>query len=209
MTGIRQALKKARPLAGAHWSLPVALILIGLILLFSQPCKRGPYYVEYVAVAMSVCLVLWSHHIVKAPVQSVRSAAAIAGRSLYDLIALMGLLLLASFPVALFVPTYHCFTDRTRASEVLLAGSTLRTEIEANAAKLGALEGAGRGVEFMPSERARAGLVTNDGVIVVVGEDPAVVFMLSPTLSGGAVSWKCRGFPEKLVPTMCRSKDTT
>jgi hypothetical protein len=131
MASFQQALKKARPLAGAHWSLTATLTLIGLVLLFYQPCNRGPYYVEYITTAVSVCLVLWSNHVVNAPVQSVRSAAAIVGRSLYDLIALAGLVLLASFPIAVFVPAYQCYTDRARASEVLLAGSGLRSDVEA------------------------------------------------------------------------------
>lgn len=194
-------------MAGSHWSLTIVLVVFGVILILAQPCKRGPYYVEYITIAVTVCLVLWSNHVARAPVQSARGAALVVGYATYDLVFILGFLLLASFPIAIFLPTYQCYTDRTRASEVLLMSSGMRTEIEARVAKFGTLEGVGRGMEFTPSGRARAGLVTNDGVIVVVGEDPPVVFMLSPTLTGGAVSWKCLGFPEKVAPMTCRRKD--
>ena len=207
MATIRETLKGARPLAGSHWSLPAVLLVVGVLLLLAQPCKRGPYYVEYIAIAVTVCLALWSNHVARAPVQSAHGAALIVGRALYDFVLLVGLLLLVSFPIAIFLPAYQCYTDRARASEVLLMGSFMRAEIEARAAKLGTLTGAGRGLEITPTGRTRAELVANDGVIVVVGEDPPVVFMLSPTLSGGAVIWKCLGFPEKAVPMTCRGND--
>ena len=47
-------------------------------------------------------------------------------------------------------------------------------------------------------------LITDDGTIIAMGNDPAVVFVLQPTLASGTLTWHCAGMPASLVPSACR-----
>jgi hypothetical protein len=169
----------------------------------AQACTRGPRYLEVIFPAVVACVVLWSNHVARAPVLTARALLTVAGRSIYDLIGLLLLFFAASIPVTMFTGIVDCYTDRSMAAEVLLSGSALRSQVEANAKRAGTIEGSGRGVAFTPTRRARNGLVTSDGTIIVVGDDPPVVFLLAPNLSAGEITWKCRGYPERVAPRMC------
>jgi Tfp pilus assembly major pilin PilA len=196
-----------RPLRSAHWTLPALLVAVFLVLFWGRPCRDGPLYLEAVAATLFFAVVAWSNHIALAPVRTHRDALAVVAGSLKDILLLLVAFVLASIPLALVMPAYQCYTDRAKAAEVVLAGSGLREEVERNALAQRTLSGSGRGIEFRPSGRAKWGLVTNEGQIVVVGDDPAVVFTLTPTLVGGSVTWTCRGFPTKFAPKLCRHKD--
>ena len=201
----RALFNPVRPLAGAHWSLLALLMLAGVVSVFSVSCARAPHYFAAVVLAVAVCLVLWCNHLAKAPLRSGKAIAMFAARSTYDILALLVLFVVVCVPLAAMLPAGGCYTDRARAAEILLAASSLRAEIAAKAMEAGSVRGAGRGLVLAPPGRVRVGVVTDDGVIVLAAEDPAVVFMLSPALADGKVSWVCKGFPERLVPLTCRS----
>lgn len=207
MSAIAGAILRVRPLSSAHWSLSAALVGVALIFWVAEPCKIGPFYLEAVAATVAVCLVVWANHVAAAPLLSAKAVATVVARSLYDVFGLFVLYIVASIPLAIFVPTYQCYTDRAKASEVLLAGSVLRPKIEAWVTEHGSLTGSGRGMSLAQDRRVRGGLVTNDGVIIIAGDDPPVVFILSPALVQGKVEWKCYGYPAKVAPASCREKD--
>jgi hypothetical protein len=120
---------------------------------------------------------------------------------------LLAAVILASIPLVFVMPASQCYTDRAKAAEVFLVGSMLREEVEKNALGHRTLVGSGRGIAFRPAGRAKWGVVTNEGQIVVVGDDPPVVFTFTPALVDGSVTWTCRGIPAKFAPKPCRSKD--
>jgi type IV pilus assembly protein PilA len=198
--------KFVRPLPKAHWSLPVFLVASGMLLTLAQPCKRGPYHLEAASLTAFICVVAWANHLANAPIRNVRAAAVVVGHSTWDLVLLVFLMIVASIPFAIFLPAYQCYTDRARASEVLLATSGLRTKVEARTAQLGTTVGSGVGFTFVASGRARAGVVSPDGAIVAIGIDPPVVFLLSPRYADSKVEWKCQGFPTEVVPATCRGE---
>jgi hypothetical protein len=204
MAQVRAILTAVRPFAHVRWPLAAALVGSLLLLLLGQTCSRGPRYAEVVALALVPCVLLWANHVAMAPIAGLKGLAVLGGRALLDLAALVALFVLLSIPVVLLTPHVSCYTDRSAAAEVLLSGSILRSEVEANAVRLGSVVGAGRGVKFEPTSRAPSGLVTEDGTIITVGEDPPVVFTLTPALTDGKVTWKCRGYPEKVAPGMCK-----
>jgi hypothetical protein len=173
------------------------------VLFVAQTCARGPRYLEVIFPTLVACVVLWSNHVARAPLLTARAVLAVAGRSLYDFVGLVVLLFLASIPLTMVTGIVDCYTDRSLAAEVLLSGSILRSEVEANAKRAGTLDGSGRGVSFTPTRRAHTGKVMTDGTIIVIGDDPPVVFLLTPNLSAGAITWKCRGYPERIAPRMC------
>jgi hypothetical protein len=56
-------------------------------------------------------------------------------------------------------------------------------------------------------DRAVAGHVSTDGVIVAIGADPPVVIVLSPHFADGSVKWECRGYPKMVAPMSCRGDE--
>jgi hypothetical protein len=199
-------LSALRPLRSAHWILPVLLVAGPLALLIAKPCREGPFYLDVFVATSFLIAVVWANHVAVAPVRTWRSALAVTAGSLKDFLLLLVALILLSIPVAILMPAYQCYTDRAKAAEVILAGAALRAEVEKKALAQRSLTGSGRGVVFPPSGRAQWGLVTDQGQIVVVGEDPPVAFTLTPSLEGGSISWTCRGFPEKFAPKLCRDE---
>jgi hypothetical protein len=196
------AMKLPRPFASSRRSLFFTVLAGWVLILIAQPCNREPFYLEIGAMVFTFTLAAWVNHLARAPVTSAKDVAIVAGWSLYDVFALASLALVVSSPFAFFLPT-HCYTDRARASEVLLAGSLHRDDVASNARKLGSVVGSGRGLTFKPHMRAVAGLVTDDGAIVSIGADPPVVFLLTPAFVGESIVWSCAGFPQKLAPASC------
>jgi hypothetical protein len=187
----------------------VAVVAVLLFVLFGQPCRDAPFYLEVVAASLFVAIVLWTNHLAVAPVRTPRDVLAIAAGASKDAVLLIGAVVLAAVPLAVVTPAYQCYTDRAKAAEVVLAGASLRSEVEKNALARQTLAGSGSGVEFRPSGRVRWGMVTAEGQIVVVGDDPPVVFTFTPALVGGSITWTCHGFPTRFAPKMCRGKDET
>jgi len=209
MTTARRFTTGLRPLAAAHWSLPVGIVASALLLTFGQPCKEGPRYVELGWLVLTICVILWSNHLKVAPAKSISQVVLVLVQSIKDGGLLLIWTVLAALPLAILTPTYQCYTNRARASEVVLAAVGLRTQVEEAILTKGVLTGSGKDVKFKPFGRAIAGRVSTDGEIVVIGEDPPVVFFFSPVYEKGKVTWKCRGYPRKVVPISCRSEDET
>jgi hypothetical protein len=157
-------------------------------------------------VCVGFFVTLWSNHVALAPQASRSRLAALAVHFIRDTALLLVWIVVVGLPIAVVTPTYQCYTDRAKAAEVVLAGSVLRSQVEDAARARGTINGAGANIQFAPSGRVVAGRVTDDGEIVAIGEDPPVVIILSPAYVGGRVSWKCRGFPRKIVPMMCREE---
>jgi Tfp pilus assembly major pilin PilA len=184
----------------------VGLPILVLILTFwvREPCTASPFYFETVLATFIVCVVMWSNHLRLAPIHHWQSVAKVVLSSVYDLILLIFLFILISIPVAVITPAYQCYTPRAKVSELIMSASLARQEIENRAKKTNSLQGVGIGLQIAPDRRAKAGAVTNDGIIVAVSEDPPAVVILSPTLDRGTISWKCLGFPTKYMPQPCR-----
>ena len=199
-------MRSIRPLPAAHWSLPVAIVASALFVTLAQPCREGPFYVELAWLLLSGCAVLWSNHLALAPVRNLRQLGTTLLNSIGDAVLLFVWFIVVALPVSIFLPTYQCYTQRVKAGEVALSASALRSAIGEKALARGTLDGVGRGVQFAPSGRAVAGYVSDNGQIIVVGEDPPVAFVLTPTLVDGKVQWQCRGFPSKVAPGSCRGE---
>jgi hypothetical protein len=199
-------LTKIRPFARAHWTLFALFVIAWQVQIFSSPCNTGPYYVLLVMATVAVCLSFWINHVALAPLKSVSDWMVLMKRAIYDLCALCIVLILTGLPTAMVLPAYQCYTDRVKAVEVLLSSSVLKDEITLRALGHGKLEGSGNGLKIELSQRTKGGVVIKDGVIVLVGDDPPVVFMLTPTLSANEVNWKCLGYPEKNVPLLCKDR---
>lgn len=194
-----------RPLRNAHWSLPTFVIGSWLLLVYSKPCAEPPHYADVVVLTASAMLIVWTHHLALAPILSWRQACRLAMAVAGDFARLIMFFVLLAIPLAVVMPAYQCYTPRAKAAEVLLAGAALRTQVDDRAAKTGSLEGSGEGLAIPAAGRVATGFASRNGEITVIGVDPAVVFILTPSLQAGTVTWACRGFPKELAPMMCRN----
>ncbi len=89
---------------------------------------------------------------------------------------------------------------------MLAYANTLREEIELHAQKQQSLANSGASLKVQKLGHITGGLVTKDGMIITVSEDPGAVVMLTPMMNNGVISWKCLGYPNKHMPMNCRDE---
>ena len=202
-SSITQAIRA--PLAAFRWPLKLALIAPWVVLNFlANSCEQQPSQYGVALLTATVCIVLWANHLAVAPVRRFRDAIRLVGISLYDLIALVTMSVVISLPIWIFTPIYQCYTPRAKASEVVLAASSYRSVISDRFEQAHSLRDIGKGIAVIPAGRVKKGLVTSDGVIVVASDDPSVVVFLTPEVLGGKLNWRCSGWPQKIMPMLCR-----
>ncbi len=193
-----------RPFSSAHWSLLVALVVAWCFLLFGAPCRTSPRYWEVALFTLTVCIALWTSHVRPRSTSGWRKVGGIVLRAGCDLLLLVVLVVACCLPLAMLTPTYDCMTPKRRASVLILSASSARVQIAERVAQSHTLRGAGAGVSVAIGEGAKAATVTEDGVIVVAGDDPVAVAIFQPSLVDGKISWSCKGFPSSLMPSSCR-----
>lgn len=197
-------LARLNPLRGAHWLLSLAIVASAVAMVSSGQCRQGidPWGPAWLMCV--VCIVIWTNHLQVAPVRSLRAFALVLGRSAWELVKLIAVFCVAFIPAALVLPTYQCYTDRSKVAEILVATSLQREAIAAHILQRGRVEGAGAGLEFSPSGRAKMGAIRDDGSIVVLSDDPPSALFLTPSIQATEVKWVCQGVPHKAMPLSCR-----
>ncbi len=127
----------------------------------------------------------------------------------FTLIELMIVVAIIGILAAIALPAYQDYTNRAKASEVVLAASTARTCVTEiiQADSGGALDSCDD--DFTGTQYVSNLAVAADGVITVTGSgfpdttQPQVV--LTPTTTPGRISgWTCSGSPAKWMPGSCR-----
>ena len=115
--------------------------------------------------------------------------------------------LLVAIAVFVAYPQYADYRSMSQSSVML---NFLRVEVQdkvdAKAAQLGTLEGAGRVVSMVPSPGnfLRTVHIEPNGLIVAKGGARGQTLVLLPSLSQGKVTWRCVGGADHDVPSHCR-----
>ena len=111
---------------------------------------------------------------------------------------------LFALPAVIVAPAYGKYAIRARMSEMVLSVSGLKTAIADMAQAKGTLSGAAAGLKVGTHKHADYALLNPDGVIVAYSERYGTLVVLTPTMRGGSVSWRCQGYPERVFPAPCR-----
>ncbi len=128
----------------------------------------------------------------------------------FTLIELMIVVAIIGILAAIALPAYQDYTNRAKASELILAASSARTCVTETVQSTGAAGLDACDDSFVATQYAGTLSVgATDGVITVgntakaFSEDVKVV--LTPTIAnGGVTAWDCTGTPVKWMPGSCK-----
>jgi len=123
------------------------------------------------------------------------------------LLVVAALALVGFIMVAVVLPQ-KAGADSKEAAEALVAGAeSVRQPVAAAAEKAGNLTGSGNDVKVAAKNDPKFGemkwIVEGGGTIRGWNEKNALEIAVTPTLSGGKVSWNCRGYPVSAMPMSC------
>ncbi len=127
----------------------------------------------------------------------------------FTLIELMIVVAIIGILAAVALPAYQDYTNRAKASEIVLAASGLRTCVTESISSAGSATNLTTGCPFTATGRATAGTVGNaTGVVTITGSIAAagdMIVTLAPTVSGGYVTaWVCTASNTKWAPASCK-----
>ena len=129
----------------------------------------------------------------------------------FTLIELMIVVAIIGILAAVALPAYQSYTLRAKTSELLLAASSVRTEITENSQNAGAVNASGVIAPGAGGKISAATVTTGTGVIAISGVDAqfastAVVATLTPTWNASALTviWSCAVTPATVEPSSCR-----
>ena len=116
-------------------------------------------------------------------------------------------LALVGFVMVAVVLPQKAGADSKDAAQALVAGAdAAKQPVAAAAEKAGNLAGSGKGAKVAPKNEKfgeMTWIVEENGAIRGWNKTNALEIAVTPALTGGKVSWNCRGYPVSAMPTSC------
>ncbi len=129
----------------------------------------------------------------------------------FTLIELMIVVAIIGILAAVALPAYQDYTVRSKVSELVMAASAARTCItEAYQANNAFPAGLSSDCSIAAIGKVGGATVATTGVVTVTANTAAsavgtsATVTLTPTATGGTLTWVCSGTPSKYVPGSCR-----
>lgn len=128
----------------------------------------------------------------------------------FTLIELLIVVAIIGILAAIAVPAYTDYRIKARASEVLLAASSLRTAVTEAFQGSQSITNAGLGLAVGSTQFVESGSVIANGVIFIQSKDlggVTVSVLMTPSVDAAntnVVGWSCSMLPAQYAPGTCR-----
>ncbi len=123
------------------------------------------------------------------------------------LLVVAGLALVGFVVVAVVLPQMESSETKAAAQALISGAAPAQQQIASAAEKLGKLAGVGTGLKIASQSDSKHGelkwVIGANGAIRGWNEKNAIEIALTPVLSGGKLSWNCRGYPNVAMPASC------
>lgn len=177
------------------------LSFLALATLLSAPCgdrALGAFFAGLLLACTVLSSVIASQKSIASTGKLTRTLGCILALT-YDGLALF----LVSLIVAVFLPAYSCYDQRSRVAETLTSLQPMKLSVSARVAL---------GVDVLPIDTEYPDDLPNvlwinvnsAGIIDMLMAEPAAFIRLTPRKTEATVDWECMGVPRKIMPANCR-----